>query len=227
MEDSMDILLYPLFVLGCIVLFICCFRFFQESPFWGTAWVFFLVIALTYDNLILAFGRLIGFGETLETLSMIRYLFHVFLIPSLVFVSLDFLRRADARWVESIIIKVSFHLYTLILTIIGIFHDFLWVKMEAISINGIDRYIISDSPFSITFFFAIIPMIFASVVIWRKMEWPFLILGCFMVISLGIVSSLLGFYALGSFTELVFLAVLVLTEYKLKQEDYTSNLFEA
>jgi hypothetical protein len=70
-------------------------------------------------------------------------------------------------------------------------------------------------------------MMFASVVIWRKMEWPFLFLGCSMVILLGIISSALGYYALGSFTELIFLAVLVLTEYKLKQEDYTSNLFEA
>jgi hypothetical protein len=226
-EDNMDILLYPLFFVGCIALLFCCFRFFQESPFWGTAWVFFLVITLAYDNLILACGRWIGFGVTLETLSMIRYLLHVLLIPTLVYVSLDFIRRTGVRWIKSVMVQVSFHLYTFVLTIVGVFHDFLWVDMESISINGIDRYIISDSPFSITLLFAMIPMVVASIVIWRKMEWSVLLLGCTLSLLLGFVSYFFSFYVLGSFTELVFIAVLVLTEYKLKQEDYTSNLFEA
>jgi hypothetical protein len=227
MEDNMDILLYPLFVLGCMVLFFCCFRYFQESPFWGTAWVFFLVITLVYDNLVLLFGRWIGFGETLEMLSMIRYLLHVLLIPTLVYVSLDFLRRTGAEWVESVAIQVFVHLYTFVLTITSVFHDFLWVQMEAISINGIDRYVTSESPFSITFIFAFVPMILTSFVIWRKMEWPILFLGCMFVSLLGAVSFFTEYYALGSFTELIFLTILVITEYKLKQEDYTSDLFEA
>ncbi|MCH5586013.1 hypothetical protein MK805_13800 [Shimazuella sp. AN120528] len=223
----MDILLYPLFVLGCMVLFFCCFRFFQESPFWGTAWVFFLIIALAYDNLVLLCGRWIGFGETLEMLSMIRYLLHVLLIPTLTFVSLDFLRRTGARWVESVAIKILFNLYTFIVTIIGVFHDFLWVHMEAISINGIDRYIISESPFSISMLFAFVPMIFTSVVVWKRMQWSILFFGCLFVSLLGAIAFFAEYYALGSFTELIFMSVLVLTEYRFKQEDFTSNLFEA
>lgn len=226
-SDNMDILLYPLFVLGCMVLFFCCFRFFQESPFWGTAWVFFLVIAITYDNLVLMCGRWIGFGETLEMLSMIRYLLHVLLIPTLAFVSLDFLRRTGARWVKSVAVIIFFNLYTFVVTIVGVFYDFLRVYMEAISINGIDRYIISDSPFPLSMFFAFVPVIFTSVVIWKRMQWPILFLGCLLVGLLGIISYIAEYYALGSFTELIFMAVLVLTEYKLKPEDFTSNLFEA
>lgn len=223
----MDILLYPLFVLGCMVLFFCCFRFFQESPFWGTAWIFFLVIALMYDNLVLMCGRWIGFGETLEMLSMIRYLLHVLLIPTLTFVSLDFLRRTGVRWVKSVAVIVLFNLYAFIVTIIGVFHDFLWVHLESISINGIDRYIISGSPFSISILFALIPIIITSIVIWKKMQWSILFIGCTFVSLLGVVSFFADYYALISFTELIFMALLVLTEYKFKQEDFSSNLFEA
>lgn len=223
----MDILLYPLFVLGCMVLIFCCFHFFQESPFWGTAWVFFLVIALLYDNLILMCGHWIGFGETLEMLSMIRYLLHVLLIPTLTFVSLDFLRRTGVQWVKSVVVIVLFNLYTFIVTIIGVFHDFLRIHLEAISINGIDRYIVSGSPFSLSILFAFVPVIFTSIIVWKRMQWSILFIGCIFVSLLGIISFYAEYYALGSFTELIFMALLVLTEYKLKQEDFSSDLFEA
>jgi hypothetical protein len=223
----MDILLYPLFSVGCLILFFCCFRIFRESPFWGTAWVLFLVLTFLYDNLILTFGRWIGFGDTLETLSLIRYLLHVLLIPTLVFVALDFLRRAQVSWVEGITSRVLFHLYTLVLTVIGIFHDFLWVQLESISINGIDRYVIGDHPFSIALVLAIIPLFITSLAVWRRLECPILFFGFIFIMLLEVIAFFLESYAIGSFTELVLMSFLVLTEYRLKQEDYTSNLFEA
>jgi hypothetical protein len=223
----MDILLYPLFVLGYMVLFLYCYRLFQESPFWGTTWIFFLVTALMYDNLILMCGRWIGFGETLEVLSMIRYLLHVLLIPTLTFVSLDFLRRSKVHWVKRVAVIIMVNLYTFIVTILGVFHDFLWVQLEAISINGIDRYIISGSPFSISVFFAFLPVFFTSIVVWKKMQWSILFIGCMIVVLLGTISYYSGYFALASLTELIFMIFLVLTEYKLKQEDFSSDLFEA
>jgi hypothetical protein len=223
----MDVLLYPLFVVGCILLFVCCFRFFRESSYWGTAWLLFLVTVMVYDNLLILIGDWIGFGDILEMLSMLRYLLHALLVPTLVFVSLDILRRAEVVWVERFAVQMVFYLYTIGLTVAGIFHDFLWVQMEAVSVNGIDRYIIHESPFSWIVIAAFLPLIVTAVVIWRKLQWPILLIGCMFVALCGVVTIISEIYVLGSFTELVLLSVLAVTEYRLKQEDYISNLFEA
>lgn len=223
----MDALLYPLFVVGCIILFVCCFRFFRESLYWGTAWLLFLVTVIVYDNLLMLIGDWIGFGDILEMLSMLRYLLHALLVPTLVFVSLDVLRRAEVDWVERFPVQMLFYLYTITLTVAGIFHDFLWVQMEAVSVNGIDRYIISDSPFSWIVIAAFFPLIATSLLIWRKLQWPVLFFGCILVCLCGAVAIISETYVLGSFTELVLLSILAITEYRLKQEDYISNLFEA
>lgn len=223
----MDTLLYPLFAVGYLILFFCCFRFFRESLYWGTAWILFIVITFLYDSLILVFGHWIGFGEILETLSLIHNLLHVLLIPTLSFVSLDFLRRVQIDWVKSITSQMMFHLYTLCLTLIGIFHDLFWAHPEAITLNGIDRYVTSEYPFTISFILALIPLFITSILIWQRLKWPILFLGFIIVILLGTLSFFLGNYAYGAFTELILMSFLVLTEFKLKQEDYTSNRFEA
>ncbi len=222
----MDILLYPLFAVGYIILFFCCFRFFRESLYWGTAWVLFIVLTFLYDNVVLILGHWIGFGDKLETLSLIHSLLHVLLIPTLSFVSLDFLRRIEVNWVKRVTSQILFHLYTLVLTLLGIFQDLLWARLEAVSINGIDRYVSSQYPFSIAFVLALIPLFITSILVWRRLKWPILFLGFILVFLLGMVSVFLQNYAIGAFTELALMSFLVLTEYKLKQEDYRFETIE-
>ena len=57
-----------------------------------------ILISLTYDNLLLAGGTLIGEGELLLFLSQIRFLVHYLSVPFLIVVGVELANRAGAGW---------------------------------------------------------------------------------------------------------------------------------
>lgn len=88
------------------------FPFLSGIFFWGTSWILFIILAFVYDNLVLSLGIWVGQSELFEMLSIVRYLLHVLLIPTLVYVSLDIMRRIRIEWSEYFVTHVVYHLYT-------------------------------------------------------------------------------------------------------------------
>jgi hypothetical protein len=220
MEEIMDTFLYPLITVSYLVLFIWSFRFFRESSFWGTSWVLFIILALIYDNAVLSLGIWIGESDFLEMLNLFRYLLHVLLTPTLVFVALDILRRIQVEWSEYLMVKVFYHLYTFSLTVLGIFTDILWIDLKPVEKHGIIRYVASEPHLPFATILAVIPLAVSAVVVWRRLRWPVLLAGVALALAGGAFAYVTDEPAIGSVFELVLMWSLVVTEQLLRSEDF-------
>jgi len=219
----MDVFVYPIITLLYVVLLFKSYRTFRESSFWGTSWVFFINIALVYENAILSLGGLIGIGSTLEVLNLVRYLLHVLLTPTLVFVSLDILRRIKVEWSDYLMTKVAFHLFTFILTAVGIFTEILWIDLEPVEVNGIIRYIPADMYMPYATILALVPLMVTGMIVWRRLRWPVLLVGTLLAYLGGGIAFHFKQYWVSGLFELLFMWSLVLVEQMLRQEDFQSN----
>ncbi|MBH8606295.1 hypothetical protein [Thermoactinomyces sp. CICC 10521] len=216
----MDTFLYPLITILYLVLFVWSFRFFRESSFWGTSWILFLILTFIYDHAVLSVGNLFGEGDLLEMLSLFRYLFDVLLTPTLVFVSLDILRRIQVEWSEYLIVQVFTHLYTFLLTVLGIFTNILWINLEPVRIHGVIQYFPSKNYFPYSTILALLPLVVAAFFLWRQLRWPVLLAGIVIaVVGVGFACAVDN-PAIGSVFELVLMWSLVMTELLLKSDDY-------
>jgi hypothetical protein len=223
MEDFMEAFLYPLITVLCVWLLVWSFRFFRESQFWGTSWTLFIILSLVYDNLILSLGKVIGTGDLLEMLSLVRYLLHVLLTPTLVFVSLDILRRIHVEWSEYMSTHILFHAYTFALTVLGVFTEILWINLEPVESGGVVFYVSTDHHFSFVTMLIIFPLLLAGVMVWRRLRWPVLLLGV-LQFAIGVFASAwLDRLILKALCECVLMWCLVMTEQRLKTEDFQTR----
>jgi hypothetical protein len=218
----MDAFLYPVITFLYIILFIWSLRFFHESSFWGSSWVLFIIVGLIYNNLILSIGRWIGVGDMLEMLSMFRYLLHVLLTPTLVFVALDILRRIHVEWSEYLSTRIIYNLYTFSLTVVGVFTEILWINLEPVEVNGIVAYISADSKSHLSYstLLTLIPLLISGIMVWKRLRWPILIFGVLLALAGGVLTLIFDSMSLGSAFELILMWSLVVTEQKLKHEDF-------
>ncbi len=221
----MDAFLYPVITCLYIILFIWSLQFFRESSFWGSLWVLFIIVGLIYNNLVLSIGRWIGAGDLLEMLSMFRNLLHVLLTPTLVFVALDILRRIRVDWSEYLSTRIIYNLYTFSLTVAGVFTEILWINLEPVEINGIIAYVSdsSNTRLSYSSFLTLIPLLISGIMVWKRLRWPILIFGVLLALGGGVLNFIYGSMSLGSAFELILMASLVVTEQKLKHEDFQTT----
>lgn len=216
----MDVFLYPILTVIYLILFIWSFRLISESTYWGTYWLMFITLALIYDHAIVSLGNWIGPGEMLEGLSLVRSLFQVLLTPTLVFVALDIVRRLRMEWTESLIVQVLYHLYTFVVTVMGIFMEILWVDMEPVSMNGLIRYVPVQAQFPYANALVLLPMLISGIFVWRKLRWPVLLFGIVIVAIGGISAFVLTDPTLYAVSLAFFIWTLVLTEQMLLPEDF-------
>lgn len=71
----------------------------QDLPQW-TSFIYLIILALIYDNGIIAFGKWIGEGELLETLNLLRFWTHAFLTPLLVLFATGTLKESGVLWAQ-------------------------------------------------------------------------------------------------------------------------------
>lgn len=220
----MGAVLYPLFTLFYVILFWWGLRSFRESSFWGTSWLLFIIVAFIYDNLILSIGQWIGKGDTLEVLSLLRYLLKVFLTPTFVFIAWDILRRLQIEWAEYLSTRLLFNVYTFGVTIFGVYTEILWITLEPSHQFGVLQYIPHNHQVSFMIFLTVLPLLIAGLFLWRKNHWPILWLGTFCAFVLGVVALIVQVSIIAAIAEFLIIISLVLTELKLRNEDfYLSN----
>ena len=220
----MGAVLYPLFTFFYLILFLWGLRSFRESSFWGTSWLLFIMVAFIYDNLILTIGQWIGKGDTLEVLSLLRYLLKVFLTPTFVFIAWDILRRLHVEWAEYLSTRLIFNFYTFGVTIIGVYTEILWITLEPYQQFGVLQYLPHNHHVSFAIFLTIIPLLISGIFLWLKNQWPILMLGTLCALILGVVALMVQISLLAAVSEFFIITSLVLTELKLRNEDfYLSN----
>lgn len=216
----MGAVLYPFLTLIYMILFWWGLRSFRESSFWGTSWLLFIMVAFIYDNLILTIGQWIGTGDVLEVLSLLRYLLKVFLTPTFVFIAWDILRRLRIEWAEYLSTRIIFNLYTFSVTVIGVYTEILWITLEPSQQYGILQYLPHNHHVSSVIFLTVIPLLVSGVVLWQKNQWPILMFGILLAVGLGMIALLVQMTICIAISEFLIIGCLVLTELKLRHEDF-------
>jgi hypothetical protein len=216
----MESIIYPAITCIYFLLSIFAFRLFRESSLWGTLWTLFILFTLFFDSLVLSLGNLLGEGAVLEVLSQIRLLLYVLLFPTLIFVSRDQLRKIHVPWMEHYYVRISFHIYTAIVTVIGILVHYQWILLVPVDENGIFRYEAAEQVFPWQSLLGILSLLWAGWIYWKRINWSLLFMGA----AISMFGVIVGYYvdaiAIRSISELILMGTTLLTDYRMKQEDY-------
>ncbi|MEM8675531.1 MAG: DUF1350 family protein [Cyanobacteria bacterium P01_G01_bin.67] len=172
-----------------------------------------ILISLTYDNLLLAGGTLIGEGELLLFLSQIRFLVHYLSVPFLIVVGVELANRAGAGWAIPLTRWLGWILASA-LGITDIFRRYIGLDLEPVYFAGVLRYttLVGDVPIvtiSVTVFVLLIGIGF-----WVRTEgrWSWLFWGT-LIGLVGNALPLSQFGTLpGSGAEFIMALLLLLTE---------------
>ena len=170
-----------------------------------------VIASLSYDNLILAIGSLIGEGELLENLSKVRFLLHYLVVPLFIVVGVELAHRAGAGWANNFVRVLSWFL-AFGLAGIDINTHYLGMDLVAVNFVGMLRYKIADNGLPVITIVVNVFMMLIGVGLWFRIKWPWLLVGTLIaLLGNGIPSSLVGTLA-GSASEFVMIVSLLITE---------------
>jgi hypothetical protein len=170
------------------------------------ALVLLLMIGLLYDNGMCSIGFLIGEGDLLKGLSIPRFALHVLVTPLICVLSLLFARGAgvpaalsrQASWVVWVL--------AVFLMAVGFFQELAPMDFVARTRFGVLTYTHSKSMPPIAAIVANFFSIAAAFFIWRKTDWPVLLITSLSMLLLGGIPH--KFFGLlpGNAGEIIFMA---------------------
>jgi hypothetical protein len=102
----------------------------RRQPDWAFTLLILVILALIWDNTVVAIGSTIGEGETLKTLSIPRYVTHALLVPLLIMVAVGFSRRHGVRALAGRTAPAAFGLLTVALIVAGIHLDIIGLDLQ-------------------------------------------------------------------------------------------------
>ncbi|WP_262176384.1 phospholipid phosphatase [Saccharococcus sp. Marseille-Q5394] len=214
----MDQILYMLFTFAYIALLIWGFKGInaQEVSKW-TSVVYLVVIALIYDNGILAIGHWIGEGALLEKLNTVRFWAHAIVTPLLVLYSIGTLRESGVSWARKTWVTILSILYTIAAIILEIIFVTADLRLQVENEYGVVSYGSVDPPSGppIMILFVTIAMLIAGGVLWKKTGWAVFFIGV-VIMTIGSAVPLdVGSNVITNLFELILLTSLVWTKRKL------------
>lgn len=148
--------------------------------------ILIIILALLYDNGILALGKYVGEGQLLRSLNQMRYWLHAFVTPLLVLFAWHTLVNANLQWAKERIIQSLVILLTLCLIIFELITIVPSIPLEPAWNNGVLSYKKgeeADGP-PIMIIGVSIMLLVTSIIIWWKQKWPWYFVG---VLSMGII----------------------------------------
>ncbi|MEH1843238.1 MAG: hypothetical protein V7L20_32010 [Nostoc sp.] len=187
-------------------------RLWQQSTSLAMIVLPIVLVSISYDNLILLIGSLIGEGELLKTLSMLRFLLHYLVVPLFIVIGVELAHRAGANWANTVVRVLSW-VIALGLTAIDVATRYIRLELVPIEFAGILRY--HDANLSGPPIITIVVNLFVLVIsigIWFRLKWPWL----FVATLVSLIGNAMPSYAVGtlpgSCSELVMAISLLLTE---------------
>ncbi|MGN7388606.1 phospholipid phosphatase [Sporosarcina sp. SAFN-015] len=216
----MDQILYMLFTFAYIALLIWGLKGVDAQEFskW-TSVVYLVIIALIYDNGILAIGHWVGEGALLESLNAVRFWTHAVVTPLLAIFSIGTLREIDVSWARKTWVTILSILYTIAAIIIEIVLVTANLQLQVEKEYGVVSYSSAESPSGPPMMILLITfaMLLASVVLWKKTGWAVFFIGVFIMTIGSAIPFNVGSNAVTNLFELILLTSLVWTKRKLIQ----------
>lgn len=171
-----------------------------------------LLASLSYDNCLLAGGRLIGEGEVLLFLSKLRFFLHYLTVPMFVVVGVELAHRAGAAWATTLTRTLSW-LTALGLAWIDIAINYLGLQLVPVEVWGILRYQVAvlNGPPIITIIVNVFVLLI-GIGLYIRLKWQWLLVGTVVaLVGNSIPTSVVGTLP-GSASEFVLAISLLLTE---------------
>ncbi|MEH2466978.1 hypothetical protein [Nostoc sp.] len=187
-------------------------RLWQQSTSLAMIVLLIVLVSISYDNLILSIGSLIGEGELLKTLSMLRFLLHYLVVPLFIVIGVELAHRARASWANRVVRVLSW-LIAFGLTAIDVATHYLGLELVSIEFAGILRYHVANlsGPPIITIVVNLFVLLI-GIGIWFRLKWPWLFLGTLVSLVGNALPSLAVGTLAGSASEFVMAVSLLLTE---------------
>jgi hypothetical protein len=221
----MDTLIYFLISIAYLILLVKGLLLAKQHRWMSIDNVILLVIlALFYDNGILAIGKYLGEGELLKIFNQVRYWLHAFFTPLLVLFAWHTLVKANVQWAKKRIVQwlavtltLCFILFELTTLVGDISFDPTWK-------NGILSYKkVGEAGIPHIMIIGVSLMLFiTSSMIWWKQKWPWYFVG---ILSMGIapvIQFLLKTDASHNISEFILMLALLATK-AYQDNNYYSN----
>jgi hypothetical protein len=213
-------LLYPAYAIACGILLAWGALLVVRRPRASTAIVLLVTFGVFYDNLVLAlsavFGDLVEPGDALLALSVPRFVLHQLVLPWLIYAAWDMARQAGhgwaaARWSRPLAIVLSVAVMAA-----GIATRLLGLQLEPEVADGVLRYVaVGTVGPPIVSIVSIGFAGLAGVAFWRRDGWPWIVAAAVAVFIAEAFPDEAVRRAIGSAFEVVFLAVLLITQQRL------------
>lgn len=171
-----------------------------------------VLASISYDNFILSIGSLIGEGEILKTLSILRFFLHYLVVPLFIVIGVELAHRAGAGWANNVVRILSW-VIALGLAAIDVASNYIGLELVPVQFLGILRYHVANlSGLPIITIVVNLFVLLIGIGIWIRQKWWWLFVGTLVaLVGNAIPSSLVGTLA-GSTSEFLMAISLLLTE---------------
>ncbi|WP_433829964.1 hypothetical protein ACQP2E_09590 [Actinoplanes sp. CA-015351] len=168
--------LFGLIVVAEVVLLALVITLRRRDPDWTLTLLVLVILALIYDNAIVALGSTLGFGDLLEALSLPRYVTHALLVPLLIMVAVGLGRRYG--FFAGQVAPAVFGALTVALIALGAWADIVTLELEPTRYADTLRYTnaAANGP-PIPAIIAILVMIGVGSALLARARWPWLLVG--------------------------------------------------
>lgn len=148
-----------------------------------------IIIALFVDNLVIALGTVIGEGNTLYNLNVLRF-WLALLTALLALFAGDVVRRSNQWKAKRAEVGVMMWIVTAGLLVLQLTTETLSVKLKPEEEYGVLRYVpqeVPGPPWMILI--VLILLLVSSMIIWKRQRWPWMFFGIILM-SVGSVVDL-------------------------------------
>lgn len=183
--------------------------------------ILLVLLGLIYDNVIIAMGKYIGEGNTLESLNLLRYWLHTFITPTLILFAWSTYYRTGlptakkTGWkVLAAILTIGLILYESLTTLVGLELRPSWKK-------GVLTYEGSGSALMVIVITLVIGV--AGFILWKKSHFPWLFIGTLSMVLGGILAGWLNSFPIMNILELLFMVSILMTKQFQDRNQLTGN----
>ncbi|MFW0789168.1 hypothetical protein [Gordonia sp. CPCC 205333] len=149
-------------------------------------------LGLAYDNVVVAIGPLIDYGDVLSAINVPRFWLHVFTLPLLIIVGGLLVARLGVGWLTTRAAIVVDSVMVASLVVIGVIGELTPLDLVESDAGGATRYV-NDAMYGppIPAIVTIIVLIGLGALAWRAAGWPWLLVGALVMFAAAAVPGVL------------------------------------
>lgn len=205
--------LYFIYTIAYAVLLLYGTRLLRRHVRASTGFLLLVTFGVFYDNLILTVGNRLGEGDLLWALSVPRFVLHQLALPWIIYAGYDQARQAGQGWAQARAARWAAIALSALVMGAGIVTRLVGLHLEPEVMDGVLRYVavgVVGPP--IVSIVSIGLVTIGGLGFWRHNRWPWIFLAGIAVFAGESLPDESLRRAVGSALEVVFLAVLFVTQ---------------